>query len=100
MLPHSEPLQAALLNNLTSFSMPQHAEPAQHLDINSTNNLVRDLDVYPYLKRVESIADWQSQPLSAHPPQAESYPSIGAPLSEYCAEPWECDAHGCLLTKQ
>jgi len=55
------------------------------------------LAAFPYLEYVENIADSESQP----PPPLlwmEIYPCTGAPLIDYIAKPWECDAQGCLET--
>jgi hypothetical protein len=56
------------------------------------------LDTFPYLKHVENIADSESQlpPPPLH--QTKTYPTAGAPLGEYIAEPWERDAQGFLET--
>jgi hypothetical protein len=29
-------------------------------------------------------------------PETETFPSCGAPMSQYIAEPWESDTQGCL----
>jgi hypothetical protein len=56
------------------------------------------LDAVPYLEYVENIAELQSQSLPPLLLWTETYPSAGAPLSDYIAEPWERDAQGLLKT--
>ena len=53
------------------------------------------MDAFSYLEHVENIADSESHP---QPPLPETgvYPSAGALLIDYIAEPWEPDAQGCL----
>jgi hypothetical protein len=54
------------------------------------------LDAFPYLKHFEIIAESESQPPPPPLPRMETDPGAGAPLSDYIAEPWECDAQGFL----
>ena len=56
------------------------------------------MDSFPSLKHLEDIPYSESQPPPPPPPQTETYPGAGALLSNYIAEPWECDAQGCLET--
>jgi hypothetical protein len=56
------------------------------------------LDVFLYLEHVEKIADSHSQPPTPPLPRTESYPGIGAPLSDGVVQPWERDAPGCRET--
>jgi hypothetical protein len=54
--------------------------------------------MFPYLEHIENIADRQSQPPPAPLPRMEIYPSTGALLRDFIAEPWEHDAAYCLGT--
>jgi hypothetical protein len=68
-------------------------EPAQGGQFNANADSVEDLDVFPYHKNNENIADLESQP--AQPlPQTEIYPGAGALLIDHNAETWERDAQG------
>jgi len=93
-LHHPEHLQVA--KNLTVPNAPQHVEPAQGREFNCNKNSVEHLDAFPYLEHVENIAHSESQPPPPLLPWTESYPSAGARLSDYIAEPWESDAQSFL----
>jgi hypothetical protein len=56
------------------------------------------LDVFPYLKHVENIADLKSQTLPPTQPGTKTYPGTDTLLSDYIAELWECNAQGYLET--
>jgi hypothetical protein len=56
------------------------------------------LDAFPYLEHFEHIAESESQLPPPPVLQTETYPCIGAQLSDYNAEPWQCDTQGCLET--
>jgi len=92
-LHHPEHLQVARQKNETIRSVPRRVEPAQHRECNANKDSVKDLDMFPYLEHIETIADSESQP-PPHLPQIEIYPGAGTPLIDYIAEPWERDAHG------
>jgi hypothetical protein len=53
------------------------------------------LDVFPYLEHIDNIADSESQPPPPLVPPIEIYPGAGGLLSNYIAEPWGWDTHGC-----
>jgi hypothetical protein len=93
-LHHPEHLQVA--KNLAVRSVPQCVDATQGGDLNTNKDSVEDLDVYPYLEHIETIADTESQPYS--PPQlhTDTYPGAGAPLCKSIAYPWEPDAQGFL----
>ena len=78
--------------------MPCCVEPAQLHKFNTNNDSVADLDVFPYLKHVENIADSESQPRPPPQPWTETFLIAGAPQNNYIAAPWHCNAQGCLET--
>jgi len=97
-LHHPEHLQVARQNNETIRSTPRRVEPAQCPEFNTSKDSAEHLDPFPYLKHCENIADKEFQPPPSQVGQTETYPGAGTPLSDVIAEPWECDAHGCVET--
>jgi len=97
-LHHPEHLQVTHQKSLTIHSAPRHVAPAQRREFNGSKDSVKDLDAFHYLEHSENIADPQSQPSPPPLPRTETYPGTGAPLGDYIAELWECDAHSCLET--
>ena len=53
--------------------------------------------MFPYLEHVENITDTETQQ-PPPVPRTDIYPCAGAPLIDYIAEPWECDAQCCFET--
>jgi hypothetical protein len=95
-LHHPEHIQVTQQKNHSICSVPRRVKPGQHRELNPNQDSVEDLDVFPYVKHVDNIADPDSQPSPPPRPLTETYPSTGAPLSEFIAERWESDAHSCL----
>jgi hypothetical protein len=92
-----EHLQVAKI--LTVHSAPRHGARAQPREFNAHKDSIEDFDTFPYIEQVETIADSESQSPPPPPlPRTETYSATGAPLSDYIAERWECDAEGCLET--
>jgi hypothetical protein len=56
-LHHPEHLQVACQKTLTISSAPRHVEPTQHCEFKANEDLVEDLDMFPYLKQVENITE-------------------------------------------
>jgi len=99
-LHHREHRQGARLKNLNGRSAPWLVEPTQHCPFDANKDSVDDLQAFPNLKHLENIADSDNQPPPPPQPRTETYPGVGAPLSDYNAEPWECDAQGWLESNQ
>ena len=97
-LHHPEHLQVACQKNLTIRRAPRRVEPAQHRQLNVNKDSVEHLEAFPYLEHIENIADLETQPSAPPLPRTETCPGFGPPLSDYIAELWECDDHGCLET--
>jgi len=76
---------------LTIRRAPEHIELAQCREFNANNDSVEDLDMFSNLEHVENIADSYYQPPPPLP-WTEIYPSGGAPLIDYIADPRERDA--------
>jgi len=97
-LHHPEHLHVAHQKNPTVRSALQHVGPTQRGQFNTDKHSFEGLDTFPYLEHLEHIADSESQPLPPPLPWTETYPGAGALLSDYIAEPCECNAQGFLET--
>ena len=56
------------------------------------------MDAFPTLEHVENIANLESQPPPPVLPRKEIHLGASTPPIDFIAEPWECDAPGCLET--
>jgi hypothetical protein len=97
-LNHLEHIQVTRQKNLTIRSAPRGVELAQCREFNANKNSVEDLDAFPSLKHIENIAKSESQLSPPSLPRTETFPSAGAPLSDYIAELGESDTHSCFET--
>jgi len=61
-LHHPELLQVERQENLTIRSATRRVEPAQRGEFNTNEDPVNDLNAFPHLEQVETIADLESQP--------------------------------------
>jgi len=73
-------------------------EPSQHHEFNTIKDSVEDWDAFPCIAHVGNIADTETLPPPPPPPWMDTNPAACAPLSDYIAEAWGCDAEGCLET--
>ena len=85
-----------MAKNLSVCSAPRSFEPAQCRKFHANEDLVKDLDVFPYLEHVEDIAHLESQPQPPPLAWTETYPGAGASLGDYIAVPRERHTQGCL----
>jgi hypothetical protein len=97
-LRHPEHLQIARQKNLTVRRAPQCIEATHRPDINTNKDSFENVDAFPYLEHLEHFADLESKPPPPPLPWTDTYPSAGAPLSDYIAHPLEYDAQGFLET--
>jgi len=85
-LHYPEHIQVARQRNLTICSAHRRIEPAQGRKFNAYKVSVEHMDMIPYLKHVENIADSRYEPPSHLLMRTESYPAAGAPRSDHIAE--------------
>jgi hypothetical protein len=97
-LRHPEHLQIARQKNPTFRSAPQLIEAAHRTEFNRNKDSVETVDAFPYLEHLEHFADLGSQPPPLPLPWTDTYPSAGAPQSDYIAQPRDCDAQAFLET--
>jgi hypothetical protein len=83
--------------NLSIHSTHQLFALALHCEFNANNNLVEDMNAFPYLEQVAKIAGSESQPLPPLP-WMEIYPGAGAPLIDYNAEQEQRNAQSWVET--
>jgi len=96
ILHHLEHLQVAHQKNLIVCSAPQRFEPSQCCEFTTMWHSLEDLGALSYLEHLENIADSESQPSPPPLPWTESYPTAGALLSDYIAEPLDRHPQGFL----
>ena len=97
-LDHPEHLQVARRKNQTICSAPGRVEPSQRRGFKANKNSVKDLDAFLYDDHVQNIEDSDSKPPPPPLAPTEIFPGASIPPSNYIAELWERQAHGCRET--
>ena len=86
-LHYPEHLEVACKDNLTICSMPRRVEPTQQHEFNPNKHSVEDLDIFPYIDQVETIAYSECQPLPPPLPHMDTHPGTSALLINHNADP-------------